>query len=54
MGFVGLGTFAEVMQICNPLVIKSKTFSMICNYTRNTSSLGRDKLLFKSINFVIS
>ena len=26
MGFVGLGTFAEVMQLCNPLVIKSKTF----------------------------
>jgi len=26
MGFVGLGTFAEVMQECNPLVFKSKTF----------------------------
>ena len=26
MGFVGMGTFAEVMELCNPLVIKSKYF----------------------------
>jgi hypothetical protein len=54
MGFVGLVTFAEVMQLCSPLVILSKRFSMIRNHIRNTSSVGRNKLLFKSIILVIS
>ena len=54
MAFVGLGTFAQVMQLCNPLVIKIKTFSVVCNHTQNTSSVGRNQLFFKSTIFVIS
>jgi hypothetical protein len=54
MVFVGMGTFAEVMELCNPLVIKLKRFSLVCNYTRNTSSVGRNKLLVKCTIFLIS
>jgi hypothetical protein len=31
--FAGLGTLAELMQECNSLVIKSKTFSLFSNHT---------------------
>ena len=54
MCFAVLGIQAEIMQVYNPLVIKSKTFSMVCNYTRNTRSLVPNQLLFKSSIFVIS
>jgi len=42
MCFAGLGTLAELMQVSKPSLIKTKCFSMVCNHTRNTRSVGHN------------
>jgi hypothetical protein len=53
MCFAGLGKIAELMQVCNTLVVQRKTFFHSKN-TRNARSVWRNQLLFKPSIFVIS